>query len=610
MRIKLLFILGVFGIVIGAFISGTSVNAANAADFNPGNIIDDYVFYNANTMGADQIQTFLNSKVPNCDYNGTQPATEWGYPQLTRAQFAYWKANGYAGNPDPGFHAPPYRCLTVYTQNTPPMEAASGFCGGISARSNATAAQIIDDVAKACGINPQVLIVLLEKEQSLITDVWPLNRQLNNATGFACPDTAPCDPAFGGFFYQVYYAARQFKVYKAEHENPAIYGQTANYDYNYRAGRDNIIKWNPNSACGTSTVYIQNQATAGLYIYTPYRPNQAALNNLYGSGDSCSAYGNRNFWRIFTDWFGTTRFDPYTDMSQPRIMELTRNTYKINAYTGETVGEQLPSGIQRMFKSRITTNNGLCLQTELDYSLKSPYCILISDLTDDIFHYVDLPENEQIKTLARFGCRLNLRNSIVDYNDCFEHGREIVFVKKVYLINQWYLISKTNATHGELEIGFREPAFTTVTNKEVIEPITMSLTSPSTKYNTATGASFGDIFPRGLKRVFVAKYRDSSNNIYYQTETDANHLVSFGFPASLLEEVRFTNFSDPRDLVLNKDSCKINIFTDQQSDCFSAGLTRRFTTKVMLNGEWYFRTETDTTASNPLAFPASDLVEI
>jgi hypothetical protein len=38
----------------------------------------------------------------------------------------------------------------------------------------------------------------------------------------------------------------------------------------------------------------------------PYQPNQAALNNLYGIGDGCSAYGNRNFWRIFTGWFGST----------------------------------------------------------------------------------------------------------------------------------------------------------------------------------------------------------------------------------------------------------------------------------------------------------------
>lgn len=29
------------------------------------------------------------------------------------------------------------------------------------------------------------------------------------------------------------------------------------------------------------------------------------MSNLYGTGDSCSAYGNRNFWRMYTDWFGS-----------------------------------------------------------------------------------------------------------------------------------------------------------------------------------------------------------------------------------------------------------------------------------------------------------------
>lgn len=282
--------------LLGNLLLPQIVHGANKSDFKPGYIIDDAIFYNANSMTTAQIQTFLNSKNPNCDYNGTQPASDWGRSDITHAKLAEYKRNGTNGYAkDTGFHAPPYKCLTKYTQSTPQMGAASGYCGAIGAGTR-TAAQIISVVAKACGINPQVLIVLLEKEQSLVTDDWPLNRQLRNATGFACPDTAPCNPAYEGFFYQVYYAARQFKVYKANPNN-----------YNYRAGRSNNIYWHPDLArCGSSSVYIQNQATAALYIYTPYRPNTAALNNLYGTGDSCSSYGNRNFWRIFTDWFGST----------------------------------------------------------------------------------------------------------------------------------------------------------------------------------------------------------------------------------------------------------------------------------------------------------------
>lgn len=314
-------------ILVAAIVTGSAllrndntVSAANANDFNPGRIIDDAVFYNSSALDASQIQNFLNSRVPNCDTNGTGRATEFGRGDITRAQYAASR----------GWHAPPYTCLKDFRQNTPQMEAASGLCNAISAKSNRSAASIISDVAKACGINPQVLVVLLEKEQSLITDIWPLDGQYRSATGFACPDTAPCNPAYNGFFYQVYHAARQFKVYQAYPNS-----------YNYLAGRENRIYWNPDTArCGSSQVYIENQATAALYIYTPYRPNQAALNNLYGTGDSCSAYGNRNFWRLFTDWFGSTTTSSNT-------VFLQNGTYRLQAQSGnylDVVGANTTEG--------------------------------------------------------------------------------------------------------------------------------------------------------------------------------------------------------------------------------------------------------------------------
>lgn len=310
MSLRLLFggIVSIASIVLLTVLATTSVSAVKVSDFNPGRIIDDAVFYNATSMNTTQIQTFLNAKNPNCDTNGTQPASDKGRPDLTHAQ---WAA---AQNNPTLWHKPPYVCLKNFKQNTPQVEAASGLCSALSARTNSSAAQIINDVSKACGINPQVLIILLEKEQSLVTDNWPINHQYQRATGFACPDNAggACNPQYNGFFSQVYSAARQFKVYKAYPNN-----------YNYIAKRTNNIFWQTNGGnfvsdgraasrqngqCGYSQVYIENQATAALYIYTPYRPNSAALNSYPGTGDACSAYGNRNFWFMFNNWFGSTLY--------------------------------------------------------------------------------------------------------------------------------------------------------------------------------------------------------------------------------------------------------------------------------------------------------------
>ena len=57
-----------------------------------------------------------------------------------------------------------------------------------------SAAHIIWRAAQDYSINPQVLIVLLEKEQSLVTDPWPNHRQYAKATGFAVPIPVAATP--------------------------------------------------------------------------------------------------------------------------------------------------------------------------------------------------------------------------------------------------------------------------------------------------------------------------------------------------------------------------------------------------------------------------------
>lgn len=252
--------------------------ALSGSDFNAGRIIDDAVFFNPNTMNPGDIQTFLNSKVPVCDTNGTQP-----YAGTTRA--AYSASKGYPA---------PFTCLKDFSQSVP-AKAPDAYCTGSVSAGTKSAAQIIYDVGQACGVSPKVLLVTLQKESGLVTDDWPWSVQYATAMGYACPDTSACDPSYADFFSQIYSAARQFQLYVKRADL-----------FNFTAGQTSFVQYNPNSGCGGSNVFMQNQITAGLYNYTPYQPNQAALNNLGGSGDSCSAYGNRNFWYYYINWFGST----------------------------------------------------------------------------------------------------------------------------------------------------------------------------------------------------------------------------------------------------------------------------------------------------------------
>lgn len=237
--------------------AASGIAKTSLAGFNAGNIISDAVFTDRSTMTEAQIQSFFNSKVASCQ-------------------------SGYV-------------CLKDFRINsvTRPGDA---YCSGYTGAPNESAARIIFRVAQACNINPQVLIVMLQKEQGLVTHTWPSDWRYNIALGQGCPDTAPCDPNYVGFFHQIYGAARQMQIY--------MEGRWFQW---YAPGRTWNILFNPNSACGTAPVYVANKATSALYYYTPYQPNAAALRAGYGTGDGCSAYGNRNFYNYFTDWFGSTQ---------------------------------------------------------------------------------------------------------------------------------------------------------------------------------------------------------------------------------------------------------------------------------------------------------------
>lgn len=278
------------------------VRAVTAANWQAGRIIDDSVFANKDSMSVAEIQTFLNQNVGTnsygtpgqCDTNGLKTSELGGG---TRAQY------GAAHN-----NPTPFTCLKDYYEVpklTPsPGIPASNYGGAPIPAGAKSAANLIYDAAQTYRISPRVLLVTIQKESAgpLITDDWPFKSQYTYAMGAHCPDSGPggtanCDVNYSGFSIQIAESAALFRYY--------LDNMTASWWPYKKLGNNNIL-YNPNTGCGSTNVNITTSATAALYTYTPYQPNQAALNNMYGLGDGCSAYGNRNFWRIYNDWFGTT----------------------------------------------------------------------------------------------------------------------------------------------------------------------------------------------------------------------------------------------------------------------------------------------------------------
>ena len=287
--------LSLLGVVVAPVAGDRPADVAQAADtrqFDAGNIITDQLFFNGSAMSAAEVQTFLNVRNPNC-------------------------VPGPDGTP----------CLKNYRMNTTTMPADDRCPRQYTGAANETAATIIYKVGVACGISQRVLLVMLQKEQGLVTlsgnSLYP--RRYREAMGYACPDTATCNPAYAGFFKQVYTAAGRFNYYAANPNN-----------FNHRAGQWNSVRYDVELSCGSSNVFIRNQATAGLYNYTPYQPNAASLAAGKGEGDSCSAYGNRNFWIYFTDWFGSTQTAGAGDLADLYVSTGAENG-PMGAVTGSVV---------------------------------------------------------------------------------------------------------------------------------------------------------------------------------------------------------------------------------------------------------------------------------
>ena len=142
--------------------------------------------------------------------------------------------------------------------------------------SDRTAAEIIVAAAAEERISPRYILVMLQKEQSLISSKNPTQKQLDWATGYgicdACSMDDPSLQKFRGFATQVRRSAGIMRYY---YDN-------VQFNWIKRAGQQYSID--------RTTVTPQSNATAFLYTYTPH------------------ISGNKNFWKIWSQWF--TNFYP------------------------------------------------------------------------------------------------------------------------------------------------------------------------------------------------------------------------------------------------------------------------------------------------------------
>ncbi len=226
-------------------------------------MIDNVVFDNTNSMNEASIQNFLASKGP---------------------------------------------CLVNYSSADFTWNGSSWTYGG-----SIPASRVIYKAAQQWGINPQVIITTLQKEESLISGTSCDGWRYSSAMGYGCPDSGGCNSNYAGFTKQVLWGSWQLAFGRHRSEGDGNLGWDGDGNITYygymtvgsraRCLGCQVIYYDGNAQIDGQLISLFNGATASLYSYTPHL--------------------NQSFPRIFEGWFGPAVIDKCTDSAGPLIGGVT-----------------------------------------------------------------------------------------------------------------------------------------------------------------------------------------------------------------------------------------------------------------------------------------------
>lgn len=233
-------------------LSFTLAKKTHAIEFDPNNIITDEEILDYKTMSLKDVQDFLKNRG---GYLANYSCADADGDMKTAAQIIFEASTNN------------YDCDEAMNLSDNPTDQEKMLkCNPVR-------------------MNPQFILVLLQKEQSLIESASPRQSQLDWALGYGCPDGVACYERWRGFGKQVNSAILQFYDYIAHPKR-----------YKYQVGQAYTVT---NSGREPSTIIPMNLATAGLYNYTPHVYN-----------------GNYNFFNLWKRYF--TRDYPNGSLLQSR----------------------------------------------------------------------------------------------------------------------------------------------------------------------------------------------------------------------------------------------------------------------------------------------------
>lgn len=575
-----------------ALMVGVSLNAGVAfAEFNQNRIIDDVIFNDVGSMSAQQVDDFLNERQSCISSNsGFRAIDPIGY------------------NPAEGF-----------------------LYGG-----NVTAGTVIAHAAQAYDLNPKVLLVTLQKEQSLITtklgDSNCNTRTISKAMGYACTDTYQPNSYSGvnlytrngvtytsvdltcvesvkkvGFTQQIIRASWMLKynqqrslgninwaIVRGTWDNSddldGCYSGLVTEGWRQVCPSGATIYYDGRATIDNTTVHLDTGATAALYRYTPH------------------FNGNRNFVSIWEGWFGSTIYTAYSPMAAPRWMEMNKDSYKIDSLTSSNVDFLLAQGRQIKFVDKTTTTKGTCLRTAFDAAVNIRKCVLLSDLGEISPTYQVLPESEQMRSPMRNLYKQSIITDAPEISTPLTESQPVRFAAKTTVGGRLFYIPQADYIAGR-QFGVLASDSYPSSSYGAIEPKAVKIKADMQKVSPLTGQKLGDTLKAGVV-LQVTSNVVVSGRTYYRTAFDTSNNFDRAIPSDSTTDL-FESFLYPRWMTVKEDTKKINPLTGEYKSTVSKGQQVYFNSKTTLpNGITYYRSQSDTQAGLNLAIPASSVSDI
>lgn len=478
------------------------------------------------------------------------------------------------------------------------------------------AAHIIYYVGRIYGINPQVILATLQKEQSLITSSNPTSWQINNAMGYNCPTSGSCSSP--GFFVQLDHGTWVLR-------------------YHYERARGNMDWWRPSTTwtCGSAKSYykpnlypgtstrfydgngvhyrthkIANPATSALYCYTPHAYNNP--DGLYGLpkyGTKGQYYtGSYNFTIWFQRWFGSAYAKPlkFESMDQPRWIEIVGNSRKRNLRLGVNTGDTLKDGQQIYFQSKVLIDGEWYLRSAHDTTHKLDLGIAMSNLRSIEPEYFALAEPREMRAQTDTYNKQPITSQNIA---SIPRGTKIEFDTKIKIGGSWYLRSEQDTANDVLSGVPESDVYKVLTYEALAQPRWMEVKTNTHKIDPQTRQHIGPTLKAGREVLFDTKVTYGGKT-YLRSSYDTSRDMEQAVLWSDLKELKpdFVRLKTPTWMQLKTDAYKKDPATGANTgSIMSAGSPLFFNTKVELGSVLYLRSKGDTKAGRNSSFLMSDL---